>query len=363
MATAKDYNILEIISEMEIDFVDRIRRHERKYIELGYEDWKRMQLREMKRFREEVREMCEEYSKAFKAGTEYDLRAEYMKYKISEASKILKAWPAAKAKLTREWAHSINDKRMIAMINAIHRDYDNAIFSLYRQSDDIYRGLIYKSSAMVNSGSYDLVTAIDTANRGAFSQGVRSVPYYSHKTGDVLFYMPVRSYLEMATRTNSQRAAAEGRAMVRDQIGVYTVRVSYHNGCCPKCAPHQGQIYFDDVYCASAVRNKDNEQYPALSEAIDEGLLHPNCRHSLATYDPAFSLVDDNEVKEYTEEDEKRYKAEQEQRAIEREIRKAKREAVGTIGGNKKVQDLQAKLREHLDENPKLARKYWRERD
>ncbi|MEG0380025.1 MAG: phage minor capsid protein, partial [Eubacterium sp.] len=113
---------------------------------------------------------------------------------------------------------------------------------------------------------------------------------------------------------------------------------------------------------------EESEQsgYPLVSEAIEAGLLHPNCRHHLATYFPGVTklpeIPDDDIIKE-------NYKVEQEQRRIEREIRYWKRIQAGSMdpeqftkAGNK-VKYWQSRMREHLEENPQLRRQYSREKD
>ncbi|WP_415336304.1 phage minor capsid protein, partial [Clostridium perfringens] len=63
------------------------------------------------------------------------------------------------------------------------------------------------------------------------------------------------------------------------------------------------------------------------SEAVGKGFLHPNCRHTLATYFPGITRLP---VVPDGKEAIKTYEAEQKQRALERQIRKWKRFEVGT---------------------------------
>jgi hypothetical protein len=77
---------------------------------------------------------------------------------------------------------------------------------------------------------------------------------------------------------------------------------------------------------------------------------------------------DNEEPYKYTEKDAERYENEQTQRALEREIRRAKREAVGyvsqgkTVQSSKQVQACQKELREFLKDKPYLQRQYDREK-
>ena len=356
-----DYDILTIIDDMELDFISRIRKHEQKYIKLGCEDWKKMQLRELQAFKSETKDMIKEYYAAFEKGLEYNLKEEYMKAWEKDCKRLGKVEAfnlRLEGKDPRDLFHKVNDKRMIAMIDAVKNDFRVACYSLYRQSDDIYRKLIFKATAMVNSGSYDLLTAINAANRQMLANGVQSVPYKSRETGRVIRHMTTRAYCEMALRTNSQRAAIMSEGMLRDYLEEYLVRVSVHQSSCPKCGVWESKILFDDVY-SHGEYTEEYKKYKRLSEAIEEGLLHPNCRHILATIDPD---IDDNYGDyTYTEEDRNRYAAEQKQRELERELRKMKREMAGTVEGNKRIKAKQEQLEKHLKDNKKLLRKRWRE--
>jgi len=53
------------------------------------------------------------------------------------------------------------------------------------------------------------------------------------------------------------------------------VKVSTHNGACPRCAPWQGKIL--------SISGKDSG-YPSLDQAKAAGLFHPNCAHCLLPY-------------------------------------------------------------------------------
>jgi len=124
-----------------------------------------------------------------------------------------------------------------------------------------------------------------------------------------------------------------------------------------------GKVLIDDVYSAG-IRPRDGK-YPLLSEAMDAGLLHPNCRHTLATYFPGVTelpkVPDEAEAR-------KNYEAEQKQRYMERQVRRWKRREAGSLDeenkavAKAKVREWQKRIREHLKENPQLRRDYWRER-
>lgn len=95
------------------------------------------------------------------------------------------------------------------------------------------------------------------------------------------------------------------------------------------------------------------------------GLLHPNCRHTLAAYFPGITVLPKVPDKDKVF---KTYEAEQKQRTLERKIRKAKRKAAGACDQDNvdaaltEMEELQKRLREHLERYPELRREYNREK-
>jgi hypothetical protein len=169
----------------------------------------------------------------------------------------------------------------------------------------------------------------------------------------------------MSLRTASQRATFLAEGKLRDQWGIHTVFVSAHANTCSKCAPWQGKVLVDDVFSHGTAEEARELGVPLLSEAMSAGLLHPNCRHTIATYFPGITVlptVPDSKKAN------KRYKAEQVQRALERKTRKQKRIVEGaadsntTKAANQKLSELQNEMREHLDAHPDLRRAPEREK-
>ena len=171
----------------------------------------------------------------------------------------------------------------------------------------------------------------------------------------------------MCLRTASHRATLLGEGKKRNEYGIYTVVVSAHANTCPMCAAWQGKILIDDVFSnpSEEYLQENKVKYKLLSEAIDAGLLHVNCRHTLTTYFPDITnlptVPDEKKALE-------RYKAEQEQRKLERYIRKWKRISVGSQDevnrevANNKLLEYSAKLKTHLEEHPYLRRNRQKEK-
>ena len=98
---------------------------------------------------------------------------------------------------------------------------------------------------------------------------------------------------------------------------------------------------------------------------MEEGLLHPQCRHNLSTYFPGITTLPTvPDIKDV----EHNYRQEQKQRYIERQIRMYKRLAAGSIDEvnqekyQSKVRKWQGIMRNHLADNEQLRRAYRREK-
>lgn len=342
-----EYDIAKIIDEMELELIETMKGHYSKGLQGTTEEWQKRQLQELKRFKKENEKIIKKYRKIIKGEVEGLIREEYAKGKKQEKQFLAKTLDF---KMSKESKYKINDRKLMALMQSVTNDLDKAIYSAFRLCNDEYRKTIFKAATLMASGQYDLVSAIDTAQSDFLNKGIASIEY---KNG---VKMPIRSYSEMALRTNSHRAKNMGESDQAKEFGINTCYVSSHGITCDKCARWQGQWLFDDVYNDNKPTKRNI--YPLLSEAIADGLFHPNCRHSLIYGDP-----DGEQPKEIerTEEDREKYKQEQKQREIERDIRKAKRKAAGAMSPEVKAKEQ--KLIQHLEENKYLIRKEWREHD
>ncbi len=145
-----------------------------------------------------------------------------------------------------------------------------------------------------------------------------------------------------------------GKSAKYKALGYDTVQVSSYGMCSETCKPWQGRVYIDDTFSGwtgetetraeGVLWGKSNycgKWFPLLSSAIDKGLFHPNCWHSINLWrdgDPLPESIDNTDT-------ERRYKLEQQQRALERAIRKAKRRVEG-FTDPENIKKAQAELRQ-----------------
>ena len=328
------YDISRIYSEMELfllaSMARNLRRHKLDELAKGFtwEMWQSIQLQNLQRYRRESRKIVQESGKAARLATEELLTRKGGKFAKVEA-----------------------------LIEAVTGDMEKAEHAAFRLANDVYRQTIYRAQIYLDSGTMTLRQAVDMATMDFLNQGINCVLYADGKR------VNIASYAEMVLRTASQRATFMADGLKRDQWGVHTIFASAHANACDLCIPWQGKILIDDVF-SKGQRPRDGN-YPLLSEAIEASLLHPNCRHTLATYFPGITelpKVPDEELARAN------YEAEQKQRYMERQIRKWKRRAAGSLGeenqaaAQAKVRYWQARIRGHLKENPQLRRDYHREK-
>lgn len=123
-----------------------------------------------------------------------------------------------------------------------------------------------------------------------------------------------------AVRTGISQASGRIQIARMDEMDVDLVLVSYHLGARPEHAEWQGKVY---------TRSGLNPKYPDFVAVTGygtvTGLCGANCRHSFGPYfewqHNPFEQFDD-------EENRKLYELEQQQRTLERRIRKTKRDAM-----------------------------------
>lgn len=372
----KPYDIAQIFAQTELDLIASMKRnlarHEAEEREMGFEweQWQRRKLQGLIRYRRENRKLLQDYGRTIDRETEKLIRRSFLSGArgvdglIERLLRKAQSWllagrltkPITRVDRTDDNFFRINEKRLNALIEAIQNDLQNGRTAMLRQAEDIYRQTIYKSQVYLNSGASSLNQAIDMATKEFLEKGFNCITFKNGRR------MNIASYAEMALRTSSQRAVFYGEGVRRSEWGIRTVVVSSHNNCSNLCLPWQGKVFIDDVYSGG---KPGDGSYPLLSMAMANGLFHPNCRHNMSTFIPGISSMPKpaDVVKAKAN-----YKAEQEQRYIERQIRQYKRLEIGSADPQNqakysaKVQEWQEKLRAHLAENTQLRRDRRRER-
>lgn len=176
----------------------------------------------------------------------------------------------------------------------------------------------------VQSGAISYDRSMRLSINALARQGVYTVEY----TGSGKL---IRRTIEGAVRVNILTGINQTASLITEQncdkLGVDLVEVSAHSGARPEHAEWQGKIYS---------RSGNDPNYPDFAICglgkVD-GICGANCRHSFYPYLGYDKMYSEKDLKEIDKEKYKyngkvmtEYKAEQTQRALERDVRRYKRE-------------------------------------
>lgn len=176
------------------------------------------------------------------------------------------------------------------------------------------------------------------------------------------------SYVEMATRTATARAWNDGHLARLDSLGVDLVTVSRTTDGCALCSVWEGLILARTG--PAGTRTVENEltgepMRVEVAATVDDaraaGLMHPNCRHTWLPYVPGVTRPPEPVKHDQGAEDDREHL-----RALERKVRMEKRKEAAALTpaeaaqARRRVRDLQAEIREHVDATG-LNRKRYRE--
>lgn len=294
---------LELIRSMKRN----LSRHEEEELKQGFkfEQWQSAKLRDLERFRKENIEIIGRYSEPVEDLINITLLETYRKSQdnvnefikeikntyidnvfvrlpedlepilppvegqsmedmIDEVLENIRIWDEAPTPMD-ETFFRMNDKKFDALMETVENDFNNANAAVLRRMDDVYRQTIFKAQVHYNTGTVSLDQAIDMSTKDFLAKGIDAITYSDGKK------VNIASYAEMALRTANHRAYLMAEGKKRQEMGLYLVVVSAHATACELCVPWQGEIIIDDVYGGGS---KEIGDYPLLSTAMEEGLLH-----------------------------------------------------------------------------------------
>ena len=203
--------------------------------------------------------------------------------------------------------------------------YVNAVNAIYRETNrQDTLDIMGKGAAKAVSGHMSLQEATRKTIRELAQKGI---PAFVDKRGrewspEAYVMMDMRS-----TLGNTARAAQNARC---DEYNIQLIEVSSHMGARPLCAPYQGRIFSRDGSKGVATDGAGGKiYYTPLSETSygqPAGLFGINCGHVQYPFVPGINFQ--RYFPYPKEENDRRYMQFQQQRAMERGIRAAKRECM-----------------------------------
>lgn len=221
---------------------------------------------------------------------------------------------------------------------------------ILRHQLDVYREVVAQSSlADVLVGSKSRIRAAQVTWERFLGRGITGFVDRAGRRWELA------SYVEMATRTGTAQAAVEGHVDRLADAGIDLVIVSNAPQECRLCRPWGGKILARAgnpgrirVQHATKDRMFTIDVVDTVSGAVRDGLLHPNCRHSLSAYLPGVTESPTHTQDPQGDADRQRL------RELERRLRKAKLEEDALIDPGmravkrKRIRALQAQIRTHV---------------
>lgn len=315
-----DYDIGETFAQIEDELISsmirNLKRHRVEEITEGIE-WTQWQVKQLKALEDYKRRNAAKFSKEYSTINDrirQALQDSYHDGTTSQERKILQAIkrgykgkgtnkPAftGSASVTGEFFKT-NDRKLDALLKATSSDMHRAETAVLRMSDDKYRKIIFNAQVYANTGAGTYAKAVDMATKDFLSAGINCIEYKNGRR------VNIRSYADMAIRTANKRAYLQGEGAMRREWGIHTVILNKRTNACPLCMPFVGKIFIDDVWSGGTVEESEKTGYPLLSEAIAQGLYHPNCQDSHTTYfDDILAEEDEEDTAPLTKKEQKQY--------------------------------------------------------
>lgn len=296
-----NYDIGKIYQDMEIHLIQSMRRNLSRHLKeeqeygFSWKQWQSEKLKEIKRYQRENASIIGETENQITEQVSNQLKKQFKegsKNAQNEFKLALKKGFKYNGKMNQSF-FKINDRKVNNLIKSVNNDLDVANTATFRMINDQYREVIHRAVMFAGNGVMTEKQAIDMATKDFLSKGLNSIQY---KNGT---QVNIASYAKMAVRTANHRAYLQGEGEFRKKIGNPLVKISSHGTACKLCQVWEGRVLIDDVYSGGS--SKDGP-YELLSQAMKQGLYHPNCEHGLSTYYPELEDMkfDDNGPTEET---------------------------------------------------------------
>lgn len=198
---------------------------------------------------------------------------------------------------------------------------------VYKDIAQYYHKSLDLAMLQISSGALDYNTAIRNAIKEISNSGIRYIDYESGWSNRL--DAAVRRAVMTGSSQMAQKLTIEGI----EQMGAEYVETTAHAGARPTHAEWQGQ-----VFCYKGKSDKYADFVESTGYGRGDGLGGWNCRHNFFPFYPGISsrAYSDEKLKnidpppfKYDDKIYTYYEASQEQRAMERSIRKIKTELIG----------------------------------
>lgn len=255
--------------------------------------------------------------------------------------------PSVKQALENYARQAVDDFNLVntTMLNSSLDAYKKAIantVNAWRYDD---------AQKIMNTAAGEVVTGIKSRQK-ALADAIKKMA----NEGITAFYDKAgrkwspEAYINMDIRTTATNTAHATTFARCDDYGNDLIEISSHAGARPKCANDQGKI-FSRTNKGGSTKDGNGRSitfYPwgSSSNGAPDGILGINCGHFASPFFAGLSYKRAEETKDF-EQNAKQYAESQQQRQLERDVKKAKREAMAqkAAGNQEGYEAAAAKLK------------------
>lgn len=246
--------------------------------------------------------------------------------------------------------------RVETMVRAMLGKMAAAHLRIVRASEDVYRQVVYEAARQVAAGTMTRLQATQAALNEFADRGIGAFVDKAGRTWDMA------SYAEMAIRTSVGQAGVQGHVDRLLAMGFKLAMVSDSPEECELCRPWEGAVLSltgEGVGQRVQLAGRSWTVVKAsLQQAIAAGLFHANCTHRLG------AVVEGLTKPLRGVANPEGYEQRQQQRYIERQIRRWKRRAAvaqtdeARRQAEAKVREWQARMREFIKDTGRRRLRY-----
>lgn len=334
--------IVNLVNEVQMDIISSIAK---KIVKADYltpsAEWQLYKASQLRMSTDEVNAILSKMTGKSKRQIQ-KLYTEACKKAINQDAKIYRAYGKDCSSALRSVALFNTLKAGIKNANGM---MNNLTKSMVESSKATVTHLMDKAYVQVTSGAFSYQEAIYNAVWELAHQGIKSVTYPSGHT----------DWVDVAVRravmTGISQTAGQMQLDLAEEMDCDLVEVTAHMGARPSHALWQGKVY--------SISGK-SKKYPKLSTATGygtgAGLKGWNCRHDFYPFFEGISKRANLPVD--LDENQEEYELSQQQRAMERSIRKSKRTCTALDSAIKSTDDelLKRKLQNKFERHSAILK-------
>lgn len=175
----------------------------------------------------------------------------------------------------------------------------------------------------------------------------KSIPYFSHATGEIRCYQTIATYNSMLFNWNLTHSAWNRTEYDAKVLGNNLQYLVAHPYSCPHCMEYQGYVYAEDTPTKQEekILMKYGKRGQHMKEdAIKGGVGHPNCKHVWTIFWDIDQIQEDNYNSSKWQEE---YEKQQKEQALDLEKSRllSDRRIYQELGNQSKVDEISGKIK------------------